>query len=131
MVAPRSIWDAEWRDRFLGEAILKMNEDAKECLKTNLGKELMERSDIRESDWVANRIIDGNDPENQGLNELDEDTELDYALLSHWLWSGFGDAAETNDLLGKLIVGTATGPTLISSVAEDPVAGTKCWCRKR
>lgn len=120
-VAPRRIWDAEWRDRFLAEAVLKKSKGSEECLATHLGPKVKERWDRNESDWVANKIVDANDPGNEILRDLDEETEIDYALLSHWLWSAFGDAADEDPLLARLIVGTASGPTLISSIAETVV----------
>lgn len=116
VVAERKIWGTDWRDTFVAEAVLTTNEAGNECVRKNSASRLEERSQVLESNWIANRISDPNDIENRILREADEDTEIDYALISHWIWSGFGDAAEKDDLLARLVLGIGNGPTLVSTV---------------
>ena len=116
VVAERNIWGTDWRETFVAEAVLTTNKAGNECVRKNLSSRLEERLQVLESNWIANRISDPNDIENRILREADEDTEIDYALISHWIWSGFGDAAEKDDLLARLVLGIGNGPTLVSTV---------------
>ena len=115
VVAPRNIWDSKWRDKFLRLISFSKNEDAEQCLKKHLTSRLKERWAEMEhtmSEWIGKKLL-----EDKEIRLADIESETDYALLSHWIWSGYADAARESDLLARLIQGTASGPTLASAVA--------------
>ena len=117
--APRRFWFDEWRDKFIDSASTEKNQDALVCLREHLTARLEDRwSEMEQemSDWTALRLLDDDEIQN-----ADKETEIGYALLSHWIWSGYAEAARDDDLLAWLIDGTASGPTLGSAVAETLV----------
>ena len=116
LVAPKKIWDKEWRNKFLNSVMNNRNVDAENCLKEQLTARLEERWMEMGSDWIVAKLSDENNMEKRNLRTADKETEIDYALLSHWIWSGYADVARENDLLARLIDGTASGPTLVSAL---------------
>ena len=122
VVAPKRIWDEVWRDKFLHELMsIKTNIEAEKCLEKNLRAQLKEKWKEMGSKWIVEKLLYENNMEFEKLRRADEETEIDYALLSHWVWSGYADGALENDLLEKLIDGTASGPTLVSALAATRV----------
>ena len=111
VVAPQGIWDEQWRKKFVTVAKAVVNESGVECLEKQLSAPLKVRwaETAREpmSKWIREKLV-----EKESILEADRDNEYDYALLSHWIWSGYADAAKDHDTLAHLIVGTARGPTI-------------------
>ena len=109
-------WNDDWKDKFSKNSMIKINEDLIKCLNENSVQ--MKRVWKKQmSQWMAVNMIGVSRDNNEDPIEIaDRYIETEYAKLSHWMWLAFGDAAEVDQLLHHFITGTASGPTLSSSV---------------
>ena len=115
VAAPKEFWDHEWQGKFVNEANVVINEPGVECLKSRLSFRLKQRwaemARKTMSTWIGQELV-----QDEAVLKADRESEYDYALLSHWIWSGYGDVAGSHDVLAQLIEGTASGPTLVFAV---------------
>ena len=121
LIAAEQIWNSKRHEFFAKASFLDMTDHIENCILTVLGSRLENQWIKSESRWILDRLTEGTAVDIRKLLLADEKTEFDYALLSHWIWIGFGEAAKENRLLARLISGEAVGPTLASALAATEI----------
>ena len=118
VVAPREEWNQAWANRLVQIATIVENDFAEECLHeqmtANLRRKWVTLQQELADEWVRKEI-----ESDHGIIALDQDNENDYALLSHWTWLGFGGLGGEEEVVDRLIDGSASGPTLRYSVSPS------------